>query len=96
MTAPSPNIAITYCRLCNWLLRAAWMGQELLSTFAGEAGSLQVAGDRPDRVQPVLGPGAWAEVSATWRHGSIARPEPRWAKGPTTRGPPDVSLGGRG
>jgi selenoprotein W-related protein len=23
--APAPNVAITYCRLCNWLLRAAWM-----------------------------------------------------------------------
>ena len=45
MTAPSPNIAITYCRLCNWLLRAAWMGQELLSTFAGEAGSLTLIPD---------------------------------------------------
>ncbi|GFO83359.1 MAG: hypothetical protein A49_29860 [Methyloceanibacter sp.] len=45
MTAPSPNIAITYCRLCNWMLRAAWMGQELLSTFAGEAGSLTLIPD---------------------------------------------------
>jgi selenoprotein W-related protein len=35
-----PNVTITYCRLCNWLLRAAWMGQELLSTFAEELGSL--------------------------------------------------------
>ena len=25
-----------YDRLCNWLLRAAWMGQELLSTFADD------------------------------------------------------------
>jgi selenoprotein W-related protein len=38
--APSPNVEITYCRLCNWLLRAAWMGQELLSTFAEELGSV--------------------------------------------------------
>ncbi|MCB1442396.1 MAG: SelT/SelW/SelH family protein [Methyloceanibacter sp.] len=45
MTAPTPNIAITYCRLCNWMLRAAWMGQELLSTFAGEAGSLTLIPD---------------------------------------------------
>ena len=29
-----PRIAITYCRQCNWLLRAAWMAQELLSTFS--------------------------------------------------------------
>ena len=38
--APAPNISITYCRLCGWLLRAAWMGQELLSTFAEELGSV--------------------------------------------------------
>ena len=28
-----PRIAITYCTQCNWLLRSAWMAQELLSTF---------------------------------------------------------------
>ena len=31
-----PRVTITYCRQCNWLLRAAWMAQELLSTFAEE------------------------------------------------------------
>ena len=38
--APSPNVEITYCRLCNWLLRAGWTAQELLSTFAAELGSV--------------------------------------------------------
>lgn len=35
MEAPKsrPRIAITYCTQCHWLLRAAWMAQELLSTF---------------------------------------------------------------
>ena len=28
-----PRIAITYCTQCSWLLRSAWMAQELLSTF---------------------------------------------------------------
>lgn len=28
-----PRISITYCTQCQWLLRAAWMAQELLSTF---------------------------------------------------------------
>ncbi len=28
-----PRIAITYCTQCNWMLRAAWVAQELLSTF---------------------------------------------------------------
>src|SRR5580704_3730966 len=31
--ASGPRIAIRYCTQCNWLLRAAWMAQELLSTF---------------------------------------------------------------
>lgn len=43
--APSPNVSITYCRLCNWLLRAGWMGQELLSTFAEELGSVTLIPD---------------------------------------------------
>src|SRR3546814_5157677 len=28
-----PRISIVYCTQCQWLLRAAWMAQELLSTF---------------------------------------------------------------
>ena len=35
-----PEIRITYCRQCNWLLRAAWMAQELLSTFAEDLGAV--------------------------------------------------------
>ncbi|WP_027706495.1 SelT/SelW/SelH family protein [Zooshikella ganghwensis] len=29
-----PLITIEYCCQCQWLLRAAWLAQELLSTFA--------------------------------------------------------------
>ena len=32
----APRIAITYCTQCQWLLRAAWMAQELLSTFGAD------------------------------------------------------------
>ncbi|SDR60962.1 selenoprotein W-related protein [Rhizobiales bacterium GAS191] len=38
--APKPRIVITYCRQCQWLLRAAWMAQELLSTFAEDLGEV--------------------------------------------------------
>jgi selenoprotein W-related protein len=31
-----PRIAITYCTQCNWLLRSAWMSQELLHTFGAD------------------------------------------------------------
>lgn len=29
MTASKPEIVITYCTQCQWLLRAAWLAQEL-------------------------------------------------------------------
>jgi selenoprotein W-related protein len=48
MTTPdaaSPNVAIIYCRLCGWLLRASWMAQELLNTFAEELGSVTLIPD---------------------------------------------------
>jgi len=35
-TAGKPRIRITYCTQCHWLLRAAWMAQELLSTFVDD------------------------------------------------------------
>ena len=31
-----PRIEIEYCTQCRWLLRAAWMAQELLLTFEQE------------------------------------------------------------
>jgi selenoprotein W-related protein len=39
-TAEKPAIAITYCTQCNWMLRSAWMAQELLSTFSLELKSV--------------------------------------------------------
>ena len=39
----APRIVITYCRQCGWLLRAAWMAQELLSTFAEDLGEVALA-----------------------------------------------------
>ena len=40
MSRIKPRIAILYCTQCNWLLRAAWMGQELLSTFGADLGEV--------------------------------------------------------
>ena len=36
----SHQLEIHYCTQCHWLLRAAWMAQELLSTFDGDIQSL--------------------------------------------------------
>lgn len=30
------HVTIEYCTQCRWLLRAAWMMQELLTTFEGD------------------------------------------------------------
>ena len=35
-----PRVEIEYCRQCRWLLRAAWMAQELLVTFEAELGGV--------------------------------------------------------
>jgi selenoprotein W-related protein len=35
-----PRVEIEYCRQCRWLLRAAWMAQELLVTFETELGGV--------------------------------------------------------
>lgn len=41
MSEPTkPILSITYCTQCNWLLRAAWMAQEVLSTFSLEMGEV--------------------------------------------------------
>jgi len=38
-----PQIQITYCTQCRWLLRAAWMAQELLTTFEQDLASVALA-----------------------------------------------------
>jgi selenoprotein W-related protein len=35
-----PRVEIEYCTQCRWLLRAAWMAQELLTTFESEIGGV--------------------------------------------------------
>jgi selenoprotein W-related protein len=36
----SPRLEIEYCTQCRWLLRAAWLAQELLTTFQSELGEI--------------------------------------------------------
>ncbi|MEA5403706.1 SelT/SelW/SelH family protein [Arcicella sp. DC2W] len=42
-----PKITIEYCPKCNWLMRSAWMAQELLTTFVEELGEVSL---RPSEV----------------------------------------------
>jgi selenoprotein W-related protein len=36
----TPRVEIIYCTQCRWLMRAAWMAQELLTTFESELGEV--------------------------------------------------------
>lgn len=40
-----PQITIAYCTGCNWLLRAGWLAQELLSTFGNDLGGVTLVPD---------------------------------------------------
>ncbi|RMM55002.1 hypothetical protein ALQ77_100095 [Pseudomonas corrugata] len=42
MTEQKPEVIITYCTQCQWLLRAAWLAQELLSTFGDDLGKVSL------------------------------------------------------
>ena len=42
MPDTKPEIVITYCTQCQWLLRAAWLAQELLSTFGEDLGKVSL------------------------------------------------------
>ena len=39
------RLEIRYCRQCRWLLRAAWMAQELLTTFDDVLGEVALVPD---------------------------------------------------
>ena len=38
-----PRIVIAYCPGCRWMLRSAWLAQELLSSFGGDLGEVALA-----------------------------------------------------
>jgi selenoprotein W-related protein len=35
-----PRVEIVYCTQCRWMLRAAWMAQELLASFEQDLGGV--------------------------------------------------------
>jgi selenoprotein W-related protein len=37
-----PSVSIEYCTKCGWLLRAAWMAQELLHTFEDDLAAVSL------------------------------------------------------
>jgi len=43
--ADKPAITLRYCTQCNWMLRSAWMAQELLQTFGEELSAVTLKPD---------------------------------------------------
>jgi selenoprotein W-related protein len=39
---PTHDIELEYCTQCRWLLRAAWLAQELLTTFESDIGRMSL------------------------------------------------------
>jgi selenoprotein W-related protein len=58
MNGAGARIEIRYCTQCRWMLRAAWMAQELLTTFQEEIGEVAL----------IPGTGGVFEISAQGQH----------------------------
>ena len=54
------KVTIRYCTGCKWLLRAAWMAQELLSTFEQEIDELTLKPDNGGIFE------VWANDQRVW------------------------------
>ena len=46
-SSTKPDITIEYCTGCRWMLRSAWIAQELLTTFRMEINSVTLLPSRP-------------------------------------------------
>lgn len=69
MSAPRPSVAIEYCPRCRWLARAAWLAQELLTTFEAELGAVAlVPSAEPGAFEVLLGGETLFSRRAAGRH----------------------------
>lgn len=69
MSAVDPILEIAYCPRCRWLARAAWLAQELLTTFESELGAVTlVPSDEPGVFEVRLAGETLFSRRATGRH----------------------------
>ncbi len=74
--ASNPQIRIRYCTGCKWLMRAAWLAQELLSTFEADVSQVTLEPDSTGGVFDVEIDGA-----IVWSRADQKRfPEPKEIK----------------
>jgi selenoprotein W-related protein len=61
----TPRVEIEYCTQCRWLLRAAWLAQELLTTFVDELGEVALVPGKGGVFQVSLdGAPIWSRAEA--------------------------------
>jgi selenoprotein W-related protein len=63
-----PRIEIRYCTGCRWLTRAAWIAQELLTTFESELGGVALVPSGEGGIFDVL-----ADGDVLWSRGTQGR-----------------------
>lgn len=91
----SARVAITYCTQCRWLMRAAWVAQELLTTFRTRLGEVALVPGTGGVFRVELDPGDGRPGVLLWdraRDGGF--PEiPPLKKAVRDAVAPDLSLG---
>lgn len=65
-----PEVSIEYCPKCGWLLRSAYIAQEMLTTFAGELKSVTLLPSETTGVFRISVNGS--EVFDRKKHGGFA------------------------
>ncbi|GAA1711073.1 SelT/SelW/SelH family protein [Isoptericola hypogeus] len=100
--APAPDllpstarVAITYCTQCRWLMRAAWVAQELLQTFRTRLGEVALVPGSGGVFRVELDTGDGRDVVTLWdRAADGGFPEiPPLKKAIRDAVAPDLSLG---
>jgi selenoprotein W-related protein len=74
--AVGPHIEIRYCTGCRWGLRAAWLAQELLSTFEDDLSAISLIPDATGGIFDIK-----LDGSTVWSRSDQKRfPEPKEIK----------------
>ena len=72
-----PKVRIHYCPACGWMLRAAWIAQELLTTFSKEIDSVTL---KPEHKKAGLFQ-VWIDDNLVWcRKKNEGLPQPKELK----------------
>ncbi len=94
-TSSDARVTVTYCTQCRWLMRAAWVAQELLQTFRTRLGEVALVPGTGGVFRVELVPSSGAEPVLLWdRKAEGGFPEiPPLKKAIRDAVAPDLALG---